>query len=215
MKHSYLRTSSLLLVLILLLASCSGPRFANQRYHRERVKVDGGTANVTRQSFTLPETAPGCQYSAPEVTSAPTPVAVETSENTAPVKTQKQEVKSTDKPESKPRLLPLLWKVKLERNNKTLKTSSVQNSQTLLGYGIASFVLGLAAAALIGGAFAGTGFVIFAIIGAAFAALAIIFGILGLKGKRMRFFAILGLVLGALAFIGWIVLIIIYATGGL
>lgn len=197
--------------IILMLTSCSGGQFASRKYKKERVTV----LSATNSRFELVKTTPHSEdISNNENKTTLRNIKKEeesviTAEKNIPLKNLKQvndlPVEQTKKYDKK----------RIERNAINLKKVTETNRSALwLAYGITSFVLGFLAAGFIPLAI----FVhpiIFSVIGVAFAILAIIFGIMGLKAKKMRFLPIIGLVLGGGAFIGWIIVIILLAMGSI
>ena len=198
------------LVIVLLLSSCAPQRFASRKNFRPRGKVDATAPEYTTTARSYmgstdngePSCTKGSEEKIVHTESAPSALTVQ---NNTAGKTGIITVRENSQQKIRN---------KIKRNATTLKVTETNRSGVWLAYGIASLVLGVLGVAMIPLAI----FVhpiIFAIIGVAMCILAIIFGIMGLKGKRMRYLAIIGLILGAGGLIGWIIIIILMATGGL
>jgi hypothetical protein len=202
----------LFLILIVFLSSCAPNRFSSRRYSRERVTVEANRKEktTTAKSYeTATENSPD-PFSEPVIEPATPNVTVEkievpSTEIKTPVTREEVPVTQTGKDHK-------ILQHKLKKSREILKTTETNRSVVWLSYGIASFVLGFLGLAMIPLAIF-VHPVIFAIIGLSMAILAVVFGIMGLKAKRLRFLPIMGLIMGALGVVGWIVIIILLAIG--
>lgn len=197
--------------MIFLLSSCSGNQFASKKYKKERVTV----LAATNSRFELVKTTSRSEdiSNNENKTTSKTIQMEEESVITADINIP---IKNLNQVNDLPVVQTKKYdKKRIERNAINLKKVTETNRSALwLAYGITSFVLGFLAAGFIPLAIF-VHRIIFSVIGVAFAILAIIFGIMGLKAKKMRFLPILGLALGGGALIGWIVVIILLAMGSI
>lgn len=204
----------LLLLLFVALTGCAPTTFHARRYHQERVKV------ATTPVKELPVTV--------KTTPVTEPDGGETSLNTeAPRKQDKNKVKIVNKPEAPVKKTEPLTEV--QKPTKKQKESSdrphyrtspldlghlfkhPEGNKGGVGFSLTSFLLALVSAFLIIGAFFAK-FWIFAIVGLVFAIAAIVLGGIGLS-RSGKVLAVLGLIIGAVMFLVWMLLIILGIVG--